>query len=102
MKPKRSKPQTFTIGGRRWSWSYRPMRDDYGLCDYTNREITIDTQQAGKTRLDSEIHEALHAIQAFATEEHTAEAAATLAAILYGLGYRLTEQADRRRVYVGE
>jgi hypothetical protein len=78
------------------------MRANYGLCDYTNRTITIDTQQSGKTRLDSEIHEALHAIQAFATEEHTAHAASTLADILHGLGYRLTEQADSRRVYVGE
>ena len=93
---------TFRIAGRQWRWRYKPMRAYHGLCDYTNREITIDTAQDGATRLDSEIHEALHAIQAFATEEHTADAAATLSGILYGLGYRLTEQADKKRVYCGE
>jgi hypothetical protein len=101
MKP-RQNPQAFTIAGKRWQWRYRPMRSYHGLCDYTARTITIDTDQAGKTRLDSELHEALHAIQAFATEEHAAEAAATLTEIIWRLGYRLTEAADKRRVYVGE
>ncbi len=98
---RRRPQQTFRIAGRRWLWRYRPMRNYHGLCDYTARTITIDTAQDGATRLDSEIHEALHAIQAFATEEHTAEAAATLTAILWGLGYRRTEQADKGRFYLG-
>lgn len=89
MKPRQ---HTFTIAGQRWRWRYKAMRNHHGQCDYTNREIFIDTAQAGRPRLDSEIHEALHALQPFATEEHTAEAAKTLAEILWRLGYRLTEQ----------
>jgi len=96
-------PRTFQIGGRKWRWKYRPMRTLFGLCDYTNREITIDATAGhdGQARLDTEIHEALHALQAFATEEHTADVAGTLAEILYGLGYRLTEHVDGRG-YLGD
>lgn len=95
--------RAFTIGGRRWRWGYRPMRRYWGLCDYGERRITIDASKghAGKALLDTEIHEALHALQAFATEEHTAEVAATLADILYGLGYRRTQAANGRG-YLGE
>lgn len=98
-----SRRRTFTIGGRRWRWLYRPMRTNYGLCDYGARTITIDASasHAGQDRLDTEIHEALHALQAFATEAHTAEVAATLAAILWQLGYRLTDQVDGRG-YIGQ
>lgn len=99
---KRRESFVFTIAGRRWAWRYKAMRTLYGLCDYNSRTITIDTGQGGKTRLDSEIHEALHAIQAFATEEHTADAATTLAEILHGLGYRLTEPAGGSRAYLGD
>lgn len=92
---------TFTIAGRRWRWRYRQMRQYWGLCNYTARQIDIDPRQDGLHRLDSELHEALHAIQAFANEQHTAEAATTLASIMWGLGYRLTEPRAVR-VYVGE
>jgi hypothetical protein len=93
----------FTIGGRSWKWVYRRMRRLYGLCDYGSRTVTIDAtpSTAGLVRLDTEIHEALHALQAFATEEHTAETASTLAAILWSLGYRLTEPHDGRG-YLGD
>jgi hypothetical protein len=48
----------------------------------------------GVERLDTELHEALHALQSFASEEHTAEVATALAQILWQLGYRLTEESD--------
>jgi hypothetical protein len=69
------------------------MRDKFGLCDYAERTVTIDATRstAGLVRLDAEIHEALHALQAFAAEEHTAETATTLAQILWEIGYRLTD-----------
>ena len=91
----------FRIAGRVWRWRYRPMRTTWGLCDYSSRTITVDPRHAGRERLDTELHEALHALQAFATEDHTAEVASTLAAILYGLGYRLTEPG-RGRVFTGD
>lgn len=96
------KARRFTIAGRVWRWVYRPMRAYWGLCDYGSRTITICTgHRDGKARLDTELHEALHGLQAFATEEHTAEVASTLAEILWGLGYRLTEPG-RERVYTGD
>lgn len=91
------------IGGRSWRWRYKPMRAYFGLCDYTARMITIDASRShvGQARLDTEIHEALHALQAFATEDHTAEVASTLADILWRLGYRLTDPVDGRG-YIGQ
>lgn len=98
----RERRRLFTIAGRVWRWCYRPMRAYWGLCDYGSRTITIDPRhEDGRLRLDTELHEALHALQAFATEEHTAEVATTLAAIMWGLGYRLTEPAGER-VYTGD
>lgn len=93
----------FTIAGRIWRWAYRPMRAYWGLCDYSTRTITIDSssKHAGKLLLDTEIHEALHALQVFATEEHTATVASTLADILHGLGYRRTGPAPGR-AYLGD
>lgn len=91
----------FSIAGKLWRWKYRPMRNNYGICDYTSRTITIDTPQAGQTRLDTEIHEALHALQCFANEEHVLECAGTLAEILWKIGYRLTEEVDGRG-YLGD
>lgn len=93
----------FTIGGRAWRWVYRPMRTCWGLCDYSARTISIDSSKShvGKMLLDTEIHEALHALQAFATEEHTAAVATTLADILHGLGYRRTGESPGR-AYLGE
>lgn len=99
---KRRRPALrFLIGGKLWRWIYRPMRSNYGTCDYASRTITIDTPQAGKTRLDTEIHEALHALQCFANEEHVLDCASTLAEILWGLGYRLTDKVDGRG-YLGD
>lgn len=99
---RRGQVRKFSIGGTLWRWVYRPMRANWGLCDYARRTITIDTGHAcPKALLDTELHEALHGLQAFATEEHTAEVASTLAEILYGLGYRRTEPG-RARVYSGD
>jgi len=98
----REPARRFRIGGRVWRWVYKPMRAYWGLCDYGSRTITIDTgHRDALARLDTEIHEALHALQAFATEEHTAATAEALAAILHGLGYRLTEPGQAR-AYSGD
>lgn len=98
----REPARKFSIAGRVWRWIYRPMRADWGVCDYNTRTISIDTgHREPQGLLDTELHEALHGLQAFATEEHTAEVATTLANILWGLGYRRTEPG-RARVYAGD
>lgn len=103
MKPRREPARKFVIGGHRWTWVYRRMRNNYGTCDYGSRVVTIDAtpSTAGLARLDTEIHEALHALQAFATEEHTAQTATTIAEILWDIGYRLTDRHDGRG-YLGQ
>lgn len=91
----------FRIDGRWWRWIYRPMRHDWGVCDYNTRTISIATgHKSAKELLDTEIHEALHALQVFANEDHTAAVATALADILHDLGYRRTEEAGER-IYHG-
>jgi hypothetical protein len=60
-----------------------------GLCEYDKQQISVCTSMAGIDHLDTLIHEALHACQGFASEEHVAEVATTLATILWQLGYRM-------------
>lgn len=81
----------FEIAGQAWSWIYRSLRKRgmYGSCDYEAKTVTICTSMNGLDRLDTELHEALHACQGFASEEHVTEVATTLATILWEIGYRL-------------
>lgn len=99
---RRDAARRFQIAGESWRWRYRRMRRYYGICDYAARTITIDStpSHVGFALLDTTIHETLHALQAFATEEHTATAATTIATILHELGYRLTDE-HRGRGYLG-
>lgn len=80
----------FWIDGDKWKWIYKSLRRRKlaGFCDYENRTVAICTSQKDLDRLDTEIHEALHAMQWFASEEHTTQCATTLAGILWRLGYR--------------
>lgn len=84
----------FKIAGQAWQWVYRSLRRRrlHGLCDYDTRTVSICTSVRDLEHLDVCIHEALHASQPFASEEHVAETAATLAGILWQLGYRLMEE----------
>ena len=86
------KSYKFTICGKQWRWLYRSLRrikpTTLGLCDWDAKTVTICKSCEGLERLDTELHEALHAIQGFASEEHTEEVATTLANILWSLGYR--------------
>ncbi len=92
----------FRIDGTWWRWLYKPLKAYWGYCDYSRRVIAIDTgHDGGRDLLDTEIHEALHALQAFATEEHTTEVAGTLASILFELGYRKTQPLTGR-AFVGK
>lgn len=85
------KKRQFEIGGAVWQWVYRSLRKRgmYGSCNYEAKVVTICSSLEGIDRLDTELHEACHALQWFASEEHTAEVATTLAAILWDIGYRL-------------
>jgi hypothetical protein len=79
-----------------WQWVYRNLRRRKlcGLCDYDGKKVSICKTLNGFDRLDTELHEALHACQGFASEDHVAETATTLATILWRLGYRLPGEHD--------
>lgn len=81
---------SFHIDGVRWRWVYRSLKraKAYGMCDWEAKTVTICTSCDGLARLDTECHELLHAMQGFASEEHTASVATNLATILWSLGYR--------------
>ena len=82
----------FTIDEKPWKWVYRSLRrikpTTLGLCDWDAKTVTICTSCEGLERLDTELHEALQAMQYFGSEEHTEQVATTLAEILWKLGYR--------------
>ena len=86
----------FTIDGKAWKWVYKSLkrRGLHGLCNYDEQTVTICTAVKDVDRLDTEIHEALHALQGYASEEHVAEVATTLAGILWQIGYRLPGEHD--------
>lgn len=91
----------FQIDGKPWRWVYKripPSRDGVqvcGKCDWDARTVSICKTLQGLDRLDTEIHEALHAVQGFASEEHVTEVATTLAQILWRLGYRTPPEAEQ-------
>lgn len=82
----------FLINEKPWRWVYRSLRrtkpTTLGLCDWDAKTVTICSSCEGLERLDTELHEALHAMQGFASEDHTEQVATTLANILWKLGYR--------------
>ena len=82
--------QRVMIGGQLWTLAYTSLkrRKLCGLCDYESKTISICTSMAGVDELDTLCHELLHAAQGFASEDHVAEVATTLATILWQLGYR--------------
>lgn len=86
----------FQIDGQAWKWLYKSLRKRglHGLCNYDEQTVTICSTMSGIDRFDTEIHEALHALQGYASEEHVAEVATTLAKILWELGYRLPGEHD--------
>lgn len=94
----------FTIGGLRWLWRYTRLRGSAAgwayLPDSKNptlqRRILIDERLAGRTRCETEIHEALHACFPQMSEESITEAARDVARILWTLGYRLDEEKAPR------
>ena len=94
MAKKAQRSQRVMIGGHLWSLAYKPLkrRNLCGLCDYEKKTISICTSMQGLDELDTLCHELLHAAQGFASEDHVAEVATTLATILWQLGYR--KEAD--------
>ena len=85
-----AKKRHIKISGQPWQLVYRSLkrRNLCGLCDYNTRTIHVCTSLADVDELDTLCHELLHACQGFASEDHVAEVATTLATVLWQIGYR--------------
>ena len=80
-----------TIGGKRWNLVFEGTpRDANGACDHptaVGKRIRIRRSLRGETRLDTIIHEVLHAADWSKDEEWVGQTATELARILTRLGY---------------
>jgi hypothetical protein len=91
----------FLINGCRWLWRYTRLRGNaVGWTFITdpknqtiNERVLIDSRLKGRARLETEIHEFLHAANPTHSEEHVSQQGADLARILWCLGYRIKEGA---------
>lgn len=91
----------FKIGGLRWLWRYTRLRGraagwaylpDPGKPNHGTRKVLIDSRLKGRTRLETEVHEAIHCAFPQMSEESVTMAGADIARILWALGYRITEE----------
>lgn len=85
----------FTFRGRPYTWYYvRRMPKGYGssvgLLSRDTSTIRISSKIDGELRLDTEIHEMLHACLPDIDEEAVNETATDLARTLWAMGYRLS------------
>jgi hypothetical protein len=89
----------FLINGVRWPWRYTRLRGKAQgwtfMPDPKNpsvkRKILIDDRLSGRARLNTEIHEYLHAANPTQSEEHVSQQGDDLTRILWALGYRRKE-----------
>lgn len=91
----------FLIGGVRWLWRYARLKGRAaGWAQWPDpknptleKKVLIDDRLKGRARLNTEIHEFLHAANPTHSEEHVTQQGDDLARILWALGYRLKEDA---------
>lgn len=89
----------FTLAGLRWLVRFTRLRGDAAGWAYMpdaknpggERKILIDEKLTGRPRLETIIHECLHALYPTVSEEHVTESARDLARVLWSLGYRETK-----------
>jgi hypothetical protein len=89
----------FSINGVKWLWRYTVLRgaaigwtympDPKNL--HVKKKVLIDGRLKGRARLNTEIHEFLHAANPTHSEDHVTQQADDLTRILWVLGYRLRE-----------
>lgn len=71
------------IAGSEWIIRFTPhMQKHFGWVNYDDREILISTKQTPSELLDTVIHEVLHVLLPFGSEEFVSTAASDLAGVL--------------------
>ena len=81
--------------GKRWKLRFAALRLDDGRCDPPDgsaKEIVVDSKLVGRERLDTLIHEMLHAANWHLDEEFVTRCASDMAKVLWRLGYRPSEK----------
>lgn len=89
----------FTLAGLRWLIRFTRLRGNADgwayLPDPRNprlpRKILIDEKLTGRPRLETIIHECLHALYPTVSEDHITESARDLTRVLWTLNYREKE-----------
>ena len=86
----------FTLAGRVWLWRYSRLRGRAAGWTFwpdakQRAKILIDTRLEGRARLETEIHEALHACFPQVCEQTITESGRDIARVLHSLGYRLVK-----------
>lgn len=89
----------FLINGVRWLWRYTRLKGQAVgwtfMPDPKNqgvrKKVLIDDRLKSRARLNTEIHEFLHAANPTHSEEHVSQQADDLTRILWALGYRQRE-----------
>lgn len=90
---------SYLINGVRWLWRYTSLKGSAQgwtfMPDPKNPNVTkkilIDDRLRGRARLNTEIHEFLHAANPTQSEEHVTQQGNDLTRILWSLGYRLVD-----------
>ena len=89
----------FLINGVRWLWRYTSLKGSaIGWTfmpdpknQFVTKKVLIDERLKGRARLNTEIHEFLHASNPTHSEEPVTQQGDDLTRILWALGYRLME-----------
>lgn len=91
----------FTLAGVRWlvrftrlrgqaaGWAYLP---DPRKPHAQRHRILIESRLKGRARLETIIHECLHATNPTASEEHVTQTASEIARVLWTLGYKQQQE----------
>ena len=77
----------FRICGKYWNFRFVSRMSNWGLCNYTKREITVQAGLSDEHTLDTEIHELLHAAGDFLDEDWVGTTATDIARALIRLGW---------------
>lgn len=89
--PNKHEDHNYTIRGRKFLWRYTHLRGKAVGWTYHEGKILISDRLTGQKRLDTEIHEFLHAAYPDLGEEAVCGTASDLARILTALGYKRNE-----------
>jgi hypothetical protein len=76
------------IKGRKWSIREADLDDNFGECHWEKRLIKILRGQCPQERLDTLIHEVIHAVDEKLSEKKVFALANVITAVLWMDGYR--------------